>query len=136
NWIIGLVRIFVVLNWDIPLTMDGSVFVDARYRIVGAEGIYSIGDCRRIVDPEAGIEDQMTWKEANIQARKLGKIMRADILHKRAPIHKTPRTTYCFGLGEKQGLIWMNLSKLNIYLSGKLGYWIRKITWDIASLIK
>ncbi|WP_096273551.1 NAD(P)/FAD-dependent oxidoreductase [Paucisalibacillus globulus] len=135
-WTIGLVPNPKVSNWDISLTTDGRVFVDDSYRVVGTEGIYSIGDCARIVDPRTGIEDRMTCKEATIQARRLGKIMRADIHHKRAPIHKTPLTTYCFGLGEKQGLVWVNLPNLNIYLSGKLGYWIRKITWDIASLVK
>ncbi|WP_042149482.1 NAD(P)/FAD-dependent oxidoreductase [Paucisalibacillus sp. EB02] len=135
-WTTGLVPNPILSTWNIPLTTDGRIFVDNSYRVVEMEGMYSIGDCARIVDPRTGKEDQMTCKEATIQARRLGRIMKADILYKRTPVHKTPLTTYCFGLGEKQGLVWVNLPKVNIYLSGKIGYWIRKITWDIASLVK
>ncbi|WP_026909200.1 NAD(P)/FAD-dependent oxidoreductase [Paucisalibacillus globulus] len=135
-WTIGLIPNPILSSWDIPLTTDGRVKVDESYRVKESIGIYCIGDCARIVNPRTGVEDQMTCKEATVQARRLGKIIKADILHKRSPIHKTAITTYCFGLGEKQGLVWVELPKINIYLSGKLGFWIRKLTWDIASLVK
>ena len=135
-WTIGLVPNPILSSWDIPLTTDGRVKVDESYRVKESIGIYCIGDCARIVNPRTGVEDQMTCKEAIAQARRLGKIIKADILHKKSPVHKTPMTTYCFGLGKKQGLVWVGLPKLNFYLSGNLGFWIRKLTWDIASLVK
>ncbi|ERI09870.1 hypothetical protein HMPREF0083_02039 [Aneurinibacillus aneurinilyticus ATCC 12856] len=31
-----------------PLTPDGRIIVDASYRVKGAAGVYSIGDCAHI----------------------------------------------------------------------------------------
>ncbi|WP_047982816.1 NAD(P)/FAD-dependent oxidoreductase [Ornithinibacillus californiensis] len=135
-WTTGLIPNPNLASWGLPLTEDGRLVVDSSYRVKGMDSIYSIGDCARIIDPSTGVEDKMTCKEATIQARRLGKVIRADIYQKKAPVHQTPITTYCFGLGEKKGLVWVALPKLDLYLSGKIGYWIRKTTWDIASLVK
>jgi NADH:ubiquinone reductase (H+-translocating) len=135
-WTTGLIPNPNVASWGLPITEDGRLIVDSSYRVEGMEGIYSIGDCARIMDPSTGGEDKMTCKEATIQARRLGKVIKADLYNQEAPVHHTPITTYCFGLGEKQGLVWLALPKFNLYISGKVGLWIRKLTWDIASLVK
>lgn len=67
---------------------EGYVIVDASYRVQGAQGVYSIGDCARIVDPASGRVDGKTCKEATAQAARLGKILSADIAGRPAPMHK------------------------------------------------
>ncbi|WP_010093919.1 NAD(P)/FAD-dependent oxidoreductase [Ornithinibacillus scapharcae] len=135
-WTTGLIPNPSLAKWGVPLTNEGRVKVDESYRVTQREGIYSIGDCTKIYDPKTMVEDTMTCKEATIQARRLGKIIQADLSQRKAPKHRTPIKTYCFGLGDKQGLVWVKLSPFQLIFSGKLGLFIRKITWDIASLIK
>lgn len=135
-WTTGLVPNPILSKWELPLTENGRLKVDSSYRVIGRDGMYSIGDCARIIDPKNKMEDKANCKEATIQGKRLGKIIQADLNKQKVPVHKKPMTTYCIGLGEKQGLVWVALPTLNLFLSGKLGYWIRKMTWDMASLVK
>jgi NADH dehydrogenase len=120
----------------LPLTPKGYVVVDHSYRVKGTTGIYSIGDCAQITDPTTGRSDGKTCKEASAQAIRLGKIIAADLKGKSAPIHKEYIDFFCFGLGPKQGIVWTRLLGQDIILAGKLGWQIRKFTWDLASLLK
>ncbi|WP_255584748.1 hypothetical protein [Virgibacillus saliphilus] len=131
----GLLPNPILQNFGMLLTSEGDVVVDEGYRVYGTTGIYSIGDCARIIEPNGRI-DGKTCKEATAQARRLGKIVLADIEGKPAPSHKRVIDFFCFGLGPKQGLVWTRHWALDIILTGKLGWWIRKKIWNLASMLK
>lgn len=120
----------------LPLTPDGFVPVDGSYRVQGAQGLYSIGDCARIIDPETGREDGKTCKEATPQAARLANVIAADLNGHPAPLHKSYMDFFCIGLGPQQGLVWTRQWGLDLIITGKLGGRIRKMTWDMASLLK
>jgi len=120
----------------LPVTERGQVITDASYRVKGLPGVYSIGDCAFITDPRNKKADTMTCKEGTMQAQRLGKIILADMQNRPAPVHKAVPPFYCFGLGSDRGMAWLNLCGFNLILSGGLGRYIRKKTWDAASLIK
>lgn len=120
----------------LPLTKEGQVIVDASYRVKGAVGVYGIGDCAHIVDPNSGQADRLTCKEATGQAARLGKILLADLKGTPAPSHKSYMDFFCIGLGPERGMVWTRQWGLDIILTGKLGWKIRKFTWDMASLLK
>jgi len=135
-WTLGLLPNPALRNFGLPLTPEGFVIVDESYRVKGTRGLYSIGDCAHITDPSTGKTDGKTCKEAGAQAVRLGKIIRADLAGKPAPSHKGYIDFFCFGLGPRRGMVWTCLLGLNIIISGKLGWNIRKFTWDLASLLK
>ncbi|MFD1413408.1 NAD(P)/FAD-dependent oxidoreductase [Oceanobacillus jeddahense] len=134
-WTLGLLPNPILKNSGLPLTSKGDIVVDEGYRVYGNTGIYSIGDCARIIEPNGRI-DGKTCKEAIAQARRLGKIVLADIEGGSAPSHKKVIDFFCFGLGPKQGLVWVRYRALDIILTGKLGWWIRKKIWNLASMLK
>ena len=135
-WTLGLLPNPMLRNLGLPLTPEGYVIVDESYRVKGTRGLYSIGDCVQITDPSTGKPDGKTCKEAAAQAARLGKIIWADLAGKPAPAHKGYIDFYCFGLGPGLGMVWTRLLGLNLIISGKLGWKIRKFTWDFASLVK
>lgn len=135
-WTLGLLPNPMLLGLGLPLTPEGQIIVDSSYRVQGAPGVYSIGDCARIVDPATGLTDGKTCKEASAQAARLGKIVLADINGSPAPLHKRYMDFFCFGLGPERGMVWTRQWGLDIVVTGKLGWRIRKMTWDMASLLK
>ncbi|MDN7240980.1 FAD-dependent oxidoreductase [Planococcus sp. N028] len=135
-WTLGLLPNPQLRTIGLPLTPEGYMVVDSSYRVKDAPGVYSIGDCARIVDPFNGQEDGKTCKEATAQATRLMKIVAADIHGRKAPLHKGFMDFFCFSLGPDKGMAWIGLGKLNIVVKGKLGWKLRKFTWNSASLIK
>ncbi|WP_391574462.1 NAD(P)/FAD-dependent oxidoreductase [Cohnella sp.] len=135
-WTLGLLPNPRLRELGVPVTSDGHIGVDGSYRVSGLPGVYAIGDNARIVDPATGRIDGKTCKEAIGQAPRLIKIMAADAAGRPAPVHKSYLDLFCFGLGPEQGLVWTRQWGLDIVVTGKLGWKIRKMTWDMASLIK
>ncbi|BBH20334.1 dehydrogenase [Paenibacillus baekrokdamisoli] len=135
-WTLGLLPNPVLRSFGLPLTPEGQVIVDASYRVKGAPGVYSIGDCAHITDPANGRPDRMTCKEAVAQATRLVKVISADLNNRPAPTHQTHMDFFCIGLGPEQGMVWTRHWGLDFILTGKLGWKIRKFTWDSASLVK
>lgn len=135
-WTIGLIPNPALRSMGLPITPEGQVLVDESYRVKGAPGVYSIGDCARIIDPKTGKADQMTCKEAGIQADRLGKIVMADLEGLPAPVHKSYKELFCIGLGENRGLVWTRQWGLDMIISGKLGWKARKLGWDLASKLR
>lgn len=135
-WTLGLLPNPMLQSIGLPVTPEGYVIVDASYRVQGAQSVYSIGDCARIVDPASGRADGKTCKEATAQAARLGKILSADIAGRPAPSHKGFIDFFCFALGPGQGMVWTRQWGLDIIFTGKLGWRMRKFTWDSASLLK
>ncbi|MDH6374937.1 NADH dehydrogenase [Paenibacillus sp. PastF-3] len=135
-WTLGLLPNPMLRNIGLPVTPEGYVIVDASYRVQGAQGVYSIGDCARIVDPASGRADGKTCKEATAQAARLGKILSADLEGRPAPSHKGFIDFFCFGLGPGHGMAWTRIWGVDIIFTGKLGWRLRKFTWDTPSLLK
>jgi NADH dehydrogenase len=135
-WTIGLIPNPALRSMGLPLTPEGQVLVDESYRVKGTPGVYSIGDCARIVDPRTGKADQMTCKEGGIQADRLGKIVLADLEGRPAPVHKSYKDIFCIGLGENRGLVWTRQWGLDMIITGKLGWKARKLGWDSASRLR
>jgi len=134
-WTLGLLPNPVLRSLGIPLTPDGHVLVDESYRVQGAEGVYSIGDCAAIVDPISGRVDGKTCKEAIAQADRLGKILLADVLGRPAPKHKAFMDFFCVNLGPQQALVWTQQWGIDFTITGKLAAKIRKLTWNTASFL-
>lgn len=135
-WSLGLSPNPLLRQMGLPVTAQGQVEVDASYRVIGTTGVYSIGDCARVLDPATGRQDHMTCKEATGQAARLGPIVRADLDGTPAPTHKSYMDFYCIGLGPERGIVWTRKWGLDIILTGKLGWKLREFTWNIASMIK
>ncbi|RNB80142.1 pyridine nucleotide-disulfide oxidoreductase [Brevibacillus fluminis] len=135
-WTIGLIPNPVLRGMGLPLTPDGRVLVDECYRVQGVPGVYSIGDCAKIVDPTTGKADQMTCKEAGPQALRLGKIVIADLEGRPAPVHKSVMEGFGIGLGENRGLLWVRKWGLDMIITGKLAWKIKKLAWDWASMLR
>jgi NADH dehydrogenase len=135
-WTVGLLPNPMLRNLGMPVTPEGYVIIDASYRVQDAQGVYSIGDCARVVDPHSGRSDGMTCKEAIAQAARLSKIMLADLEGHSAPVHTSYMDTFCIGLGPDKGLTWVHKWGIDFVITGKLGWRIKKYTWDSASLIK
>lgn len=135
-WTLGLLPNPMLRSIGLPITSEGYVIVDASYRVPGADGVYSIGDCARIVDPASGRVDGKTCKEATVQAARLGKILSADILGRPAPSHKRGIDLFCFALGPGQGMVWTHQYGIDVIFTGKLGWRMRRFTWNSASLLK
>ena len=135
-WTLGLLPHPMLPSLGLPVNADGYVIVDECYRVQGTQGIYSIGDCARIVDSVSGRADGKTCKEALAQAARLGRIVFADLSDRRAPSHKAFMDFFCFGLGPGLGMSWTQKWGIDIIFTGSLGKRLRKFTWDSASLIK
>jgi|SRR5690625_1105296 len=134
-WTLGLLPNPMLWKIGLPLTPEGYVIVDASYRVKGTLGVYSIGDCAHIMDATTGRPDGKTCKEASVQAMRLGKIVVSDLKGGKSHSHKGYMDFFCFGLGPGRGMVWTRLWGLNILITGKLGWYIRKLTWDYASLL-
>ncbi|MFB9278693.1 NAD(P)/FAD-dependent oxidoreductase [Cohnella cellulosilytica] len=134
-WTLGLQPNPMLHTIGLPITSEGYAHVDASYRVAGMTSVYSIGDCARIVDPGNGHIDGKTCKEAIPQAARLAKIMLADLEGHRAPVHESYMRSFSIGLGPDKGLTWVNKWGLDIIVTGKLGWKIKKYTWDTASLL-
>ncbi|AFC30629.1 FAD-dependent pyridine nucleotide-disulfide oxidoreductase [Paenibacillus mucilaginosus 3016] len=138
-WTIGLIPNPALRSMGLPLTSDGQVLVDECYRVQGATGVYSIGDCARIVDPENGKADLMRAGEGVLQADRLGKIVIADLEGRPAPVHKSAGSImefFCIGLGENRGFVWGSKWGLHMIITGKLGWKIRQLAWDKGSMLR
>lgn len=135
-WSLGLLPNPALRQMGLPLTVHGQLVVDQSYRVAGAPGVYSIGDCARIVDPASGQADRMTCKEATGQAVRLGKVVLADLQGTAAPAHQGYMDFFCVGLGPERAMVWTRKWGLDIILTGKLGWKLRQFTWNIASMIK
>ena len=134
-WTLGLEPNPMLRKTGLPVNAEGYVIVDASYRVRGARGLYCIGDCAQITDPATGRADGKTCKEAVAQAMRLGRIIAADLAGRPAPLHKGYIDFFCFGLGPEQGMAWMRKWGIDIVFAGKPGWRMRKLTWDIASLL-
>lgn len=134
-WTLGLQPNPMLHTIGLPVTPEGYALVDASYRVSGMPSVYSIGDCARIVDPDNGHVDGKTCKEAIPQAARLSKIMLADLEGRQAPVHESFMRSFSIGLGPERGLTWVNKWGLDIVVTGKLGWKIKKYTWDTASLL-
>ncbi|WP_175615789.1 NAD(P)/FAD-dependent oxidoreductase [Piscibacillus halophilus] len=134
-WTIGLMPNPILRSMGLPLSPDGQVLVDESYRVQGVPDVYSIGDCAKIVDPSTGKSDQMTCKEGGMQAHRLGKIVLADLEGRPAPVHKSMMDLYGIGLGKNRGLVWTRKWGLDIIITGKLAWKLKKVSWDSASLL-
>ncbi|MFJ9500527.1 NAD(P)/FAD-dependent oxidoreductase [Brevibacillus centrosporus] len=136
-WTIGLIPNPALLRMGLPLTPEGQVQVDECYRVKGAPGVYSIGDCARIVDPRTGKADQMRCGEGVLQADRLGKVVMADLKGSPAPVHKSvPLDFYCIGLGENRGLVWGRKWGLTMMITGKPAWKFRNLAWDGGSMLR
>lgn len=135
-WTIGLIPNPALRTMGLPLTSNGQVLVDGSYRVQGAPGIYSIGDCTRIVDPKTGKTDLMRCGEAGLQADRLGKIVMADLEGRPAPVHKAASAIldfFCIGLGENRGLVWGRKWGISMILTGRFAWKVRQIAWNAGS---
>jgi len=136
-WTIGLIPNPALRTMGLPLTPAGQMLVDKSYRVQGAPGVYSIGDCARIVDPQTGKAAQMRCAEIALQEHRLGKIVVADLEDRPAPVHKAaPLDFFCIGLGENRGLVWGRKWGLDMILTGKLAWKLKKLTWDAGSKLR
>ncbi|NOU95683.1 pyridine nucleotide-disulfide oxidoreductase [Paenibacillus sp. LMG 31456] len=136
-WTIGLIPNPALRTMGLSLTPEGQVLVDGSYRVQGAPGVYSIGDCARIVDPKTGIAAMMRCAEIALQEDRLGKIVIADLEGRPAPVHKSaPLDLFCIGLGENHGLVWGRKWGLNMVVTGKPAWKFRKLAWDGGSKLR
>ncbi|ANY68308.1 pyridine nucleotide-disulfide oxidoreductase [Paenibacillus sp. BIHB 4019] len=135
-WTLGLMPNPVLRKLGLPTTEDGFVNIDASYRVKAASGIYSIGDCAKVIDPDTGRSDGMTCKEAIPQAARLGKVVAADLEGRAAPRHTGYMDSFSIGLGPEKGLTWVHKWGMDIMITGKMAYRIKQFTWNIASFIK
>ncbi|MGM0867495.1 MAG: NAD(P)/FAD-dependent oxidoreductase [Bacillota bacterium] len=135
-WTIGLIPNLVLRGMGLPLTPDGQVLVDECYRVQGVPGVYSIGDCTRIVDPRTGKADQMTCFAAGTQGLRLGKIVMADLEGRPAPIHKSANFDgFNIGLGQN-GIHWVRKWGLDMVMTGKVPGKLKKLVEDKASYLR
>lgn len=134
-WTLGLRPNPMLEAIGLPVNKEGYIRVDESYRVEGAKGVYSIGDCAHIVDPASGRADGKTCKEATGQAAKLGRVIVADAEGRTAPKHHGYMDFFCFGLGPGQGMVWTRQWGIDFVITGKLGWKIREFTWNRASLL-
>ncbi|WP_232695495.1 NAD(P)/FAD-dependent oxidoreductase [Brevibacillus daliensis] len=136
-WTLGTSPAPLVKQIGLPVHEDGRILVDESYRVKGHNHIYSLGDCTRIIDPKTGQVDGMNCKEATLQAKLLGKIMKADSCGEQAPIHEDKYAKFfCIALGPNNGFLWKNQWGIDFVLTGKLPGKVKEYTWKIASLVK
>lgn len=134
-WSIGLLPSPAVKSLGLP-EEAGRLLTDPSYRVQRFSNIYSIGDCAKIIDPVSGQADGMTCKEGINQAGILGKIIASDLKGKRAPRHRPIRKTLCFSLGPGDALVWVKVLGVEIIIEKIVAWHIRKMTWNMASMMK
>lgn len=137
-WMIGLMPNPALRDMGLPLTSNGQVLVDESYRVQGMQGVYSIGDCTRVVDPKTGEAALMTCFDAGVQGLRLGKIILADLEGKPAPVHHSSRTNmngFNVALGQN-GVFWINKWGLEIVMTGKVPGKIKRLVEDYASMLR
>jgi len=134
-WTLGLRPNPLVQQLGLPVVGNGKLQIDARYHVMGNEGIYAIGDCAHVRDHVTGKPDGMTCKEAIPQAMRLTKILKDELAGIKGPAHASYINLFCIGLGPDKGFVWIQKWGMNIMLTGKVGRYIRRLTWDIASLM-
>ncbi|OMF38054.1 pyridine nucleotide-disulfide oxidoreductase [Paenibacillus sp. FSL H8-0548] len=135
-WTLGLMPNPIVKQWGLPVTAAGFVIIDESYRVKGTSGIYSIGDCASVINPDSGRSDGMTCKEAIPQAARLGKVVAADLEGQSAPAHTSYMDSFSIGIGPKNGLTWVHKWGIDFIITGKMGYRIKQLTWNLGSSIK
>ncbi|MBS4195155.1 NAD(P)/FAD-dependent oxidoreductase [Lederbergia citri] len=135
-WTLGLQPNPMLRELGLPVTSEGYALVDASYRVADMPGVYSIGDCARIVDPLNEHVDGKTCKEAMPQAARLAKVILADLEGRQAPVHKSYLNSFSIGLGPEKGLTWVKKWGVDFIITGKLGWKIKKYTWATASMLK
>lgn len=135
-WTLGLQPNPILKSMGLPTSTEGHVLVDYSYKVKDMPGVYSIGDCAKIVEPKTGHVDGMTCKEAIPQAARLAKILFAELEGSPLPVHESYMRSFSIGLGPDKGLTWVNKWGLDIIITGKLAWRIKKFTWDAGSLLK
>lgn len=136
-WTIGLIPNPALRTMGLPLAPNGQVLVDESYRVQGAPGVYSIGDCARIVDPKNGKAALMRCAELATQEHRLGKIVMADLEGRPAPVHKSaPLDLFCIGLGENRGLVWGCKWGFHMIITGKPAWKFRNAAWNAGSKLR
>lgn len=134
-WTVGIKPHPSLGDIGFPLTTNGKLLTDSSYRLLNCQNIYTIGDCAHIVDSRSGEEAGMTCKEAISQAKRLSKIIKADLNGLSADEHKSYPSLYCIGLGPTDGFIWAQKWGIDFVLSGRIGAKVREYTWNIASSV-
>ncbi|WP_042457071.1 NAD(P)/FAD-dependent oxidoreductase [Neobacillus dielmonensis] len=132
-WTIGMSPNPSLKLLGLPLQENGQIKTDSWYRVDNTKHLYSIGDCAHIIDTLSGKAAAMSCKEAIIQAKRLAKIILADLQGVEAEAHKSIPQAYCIGLGPKDAVTWAQKWGLNFVLTGKLAAKIREYTWEYAS---
>lgn len=132
-WTVGLKPHPDLCKLGLSLTQDGKIKVDAWYH-ASERNIYAIGDCVHVVDPTSGAAAAMSCKEAISQAKRLSKIMKADLEGSTATPHQTYPDLLCIGLGPTDGVVWAKKWGMDFVLSGKMAERIREYTWSMSSI--
>lgn len=136
-WTLGTSPNPLVGRIGFPVHQDGRLLVDANYHIQGQQNIYSIGDCAHVSDPKTGQVDGMNCKEAMMQAKRLGKVMKLDMVGGSVPIHQDLVTNfYCVALGPNDGFLWTNRWGIDFVISGTLARKVKEYAWKTASTAK
>lgn len=134
-WTLGMEAHPILRAWGLPVDERGRILVDTHYRVEGHTGLYAIGDCARVLDPNSGREDGMTCREATAQGIRLASILMADQSGAPAPQHAPAIFIFCLSLGPGQGFVWSRKWGLDLVLTGSLGWKMRKYTWGLADLL-
>jgi NADH dehydrogenase len=127
----------LVKKLQLPLSQQNQLILNDFYCVKGYSDIFAIGDCARVVDRKTNQIDGMTCKEGIPQAQRLGKILANYLLNRPNKVtHKGyPAKGYCISLGPHEAFVWGQKWGIDFVITGKLGLKIRKVTWDLASLI-
>lgn len=137
-WTTGIKANSGLHKLHLPQELNGQLTIEADYRLQGSHNIYAIGDCAKVKDFKMNKCDNMTCKEAIYQAGRLSKVMKRHLEGKmNHSSHKTyPINLFCISLGEEEAFVWMKKWKMNIVLTSGLARYLRKYTWDSASLVQ
>ena len=127
----------LIKKLQLPLSEHNQLIVNDIYCVEGYSDIFAIGDCARVVDRKTNQIDGMTCKEAIPQAQRLGKILTNLLLNRPNKVmHKGyPMKGYGISLGPHEAFVWVQKWGIDFVITGKLGLQIRKMTWDLASLV-
>lgn len=135
-WTLGTAPNPLVRKLGLRHHSDGRLLVDKSYRVQGVDGIYAIGDCARIIEPKTGEADGMNCKEAMMQAKRLGKVLKADVTREHALPHRNiVRRGYSVSLGPEDGFLWVKRLGINFIITGKIANKVKAYTWEMASTV-
>jgi len=136
-WVLGTSPNPLVRQFGFPVHQDGRVLVDASYRVQGHKDIYAIGDCAYVTDPKTGQVDGMNCKEALMQAKRLGKVMKIDRVGGSVPTHQDLVTHFfVVALGPNDGFLWVKRWGIDFAISGFIARKAKEYAWRTASLVK